>query len=820
MKSLMKRALCLLFAAGFITATATAQEVVVQPLSTTLEPGGAAGAYLNFEPRWIDGSGFTNGLESIIESGDPIPAEWPRHISGYNATRTERIRDGAEFETLTFDLGGVYEITGMVLWNCTEETLSDRGFEHTVLSYSTDGGATFSPGETLTWTQRLAEESPNQGDNPVNPTTYAPEVQTLTTSSGPGVTHVRMVVDNFSAGGAQVITMASELRFTGIPAPEANYVAVTPTDWTDSAAWSDGNPAMAGTQYFAANSNVVLQTPATTATFPGEFLSVENGQRLELMVSGTDVITIDPLRLDGGAVAAGVVGSGEAKLAGQIIALGGVTLGNTNGVTRDLRILSEINSTVGVPVQLSASGQTIYIDNSNNTVAGIWSVNDGTTVEFADGGAVGLGSIVVSNSTLRINGDWDGLSSGEYLNVMDTPNALVDLGTYSWTVNALTVGSSNVLTGFTYDAADLNAIGSTPMFTGTGTIQVGDPYIPPPPPTTYYLQAPIPANKWIGDQDQWYDAPSGGSQMPYYAIFEGSTFDVNGFEFRSENTPSTREFDGLLVVNAPLVNSTGGQGYFVHYDKNIQFVAGVSQNAEMIIRPHRGGGITTGISTYTLGENGYLKFRTLSTNYGQTLEVGTLVGSGKIEFGLASSTADDNGIWALSVSDGSAFTGTLGLQRGQLTFQEATSLENAAFEIAAVNPNTVVLASDVWVLNITVGATTLATVGEYTAADLNAEFGTDRFSGAGILHVGLTPPPTVLTPPTIAEFSVGATDVMMSGTSSITNANAEYRMLFATDLVLSNWVPVVTNTFDANGEFSITYPLSGGTKAFYRLDVD
>ncbi|KAA1259861.1 hypothetical protein LF1_23980 [Rubripirellula obstinata] len=162
--------------------------------------------------HWYNGSGLTDA--SIVETGDPIPAAWPEHVSGNHRNRVSRIRDAAEFNTLTFDLGGTFDVSGMVLWNSTEDGQSDRGFENTVLSYSTDGGLTFTGSDALTWTQRIDDEPANANPS----TTFGPEVEMLPAVVA-GVTHVRMVVDNFSPGGSDKIVMASELRFIGDETP-------------------------------------------------------------------------------------------------------------------------------------------------------------------------------------------------------------------------------------------------------------------------------------------------------------------------------------------------------------------------------------------------------------------------------------------------------------------------------------------------------------------------------------------------------------------------------------------------------------------------
>jgi len=178
--------------------------LVVAPASAELQSQGGSYLQENYGANgenWFNGSGLSDA--SIVETGDPIPAVWPTHQTGNHSSRVSRIRDGGESNTLTIDLGGTFDLSAMVLWNSTETGQTDRGFENTVLSYSTDGGATFSGSETLTW-QQLSDGGAS----------FGPEVKMLE-SVREGVTHVRMVVDNFSDGGADAILMASEMRFIG-----------------------------------------------------------------------------------------------------------------------------------------------------------------------------------------------------------------------------------------------------------------------------------------------------------------------------------------------------------------------------------------------------------------------------------------------------------------------------------------------------------------------------------------------------------------------------------------------------------------------------
>lgn len=182
-----------------------AGEIVINPVSGNLTS--VDGSRLDFDvdgANWFNGSGLADS--SIVQTGDPIPAVWPEHQSGHNGGRVERIRGAQEVNELTFDLGGTFDVTGMVLWNSTEAGETDRGFENTILSYSTDGGLTFSGGDSLNWTERNAVQDLDG--------MFSPEVIML--SSGvENVTHVRVQVDNFSAAGSDNIVMASEIRFVG-----------------------------------------------------------------------------------------------------------------------------------------------------------------------------------------------------------------------------------------------------------------------------------------------------------------------------------------------------------------------------------------------------------------------------------------------------------------------------------------------------------------------------------------------------------------------------------------------------------------------------
>ncbi len=158
---------------------------------------------------------------------------WPEHISGHSSSRVSRIRNAPEVNQLTFDLGGTFDVSGMVLWNSTEQHNSvlqtDRGFENTRLSYSTDGGITFCRKRLADLDRAIGRRLGGaKARNPSPPVAmFGPEVQMLPAEVN-GVTHIRMDVDNFSPNGADDIVMASEIRFIGdqlYPGPAGEILA-------------------------------------------------------------------------------------------------------------------------------------------------------------------------------------------------------------------------------------------------------------------------------------------------------------------------------------------------------------------------------------------------------------------------------------------------------------------------------------------------------------------------------------------------------------------------------------------------------------------
>ena len=75
-------------------------------------------------------------------------------------------------------------------------------------------------------------------------------------------------------------------------------------------------------------------------------------------------------------------------------------------------------------------------------------------------------------------------------------------------------------------------------------------------------------------------------------------------------------------------------------------------------------------------------------------------------------------------------------------------------------------------------------------------------------------------PPSLTTLAFSGTNVVVSGTQGAPNGT--YFVLTATDvaLPLASWEVVLTNTFDAGGNFSFTNAVDpGDLQRFYRIQL-
>jgi hypothetical protein len=96
---------------------------------------------------------------------------------------------------------------------------------------------------------------------------------------------------------------------------------------------------------------------------------------------------------------------------------------------------------------------------------------------------------------------------------------------------------------------------------------------------------------------------------------------------------------------------------------------------------------------------------------------------------------------------------------------------------------------------------------------------TTQLSSSGLIAVVTsTTPPS----PGITNIVVTGGNLVLRGTASLSLANKTYYELSSTNAALprTNWTVVLTNTFDANGGFSVTNPVNPNTRSrFFLIDI-
>jgi hypothetical protein len=161
----------------------------------------------------IDGS----GLASTLATGDPVPATYPQHqvgdsSDGATSPRIEAVAGRVQttsISAMVLDLGGAYDLTGMVLWNYSErwnnDYYNDRGSNTFTLEFSTDGGTTFPTSVSLSATR--------VPDGAASGLQYF-DSEAIDFADQTGITHVRMTVQSNFGGN---YTGIGEVVFTAVP---------------------------------------------------------------------------------------------------------------------------------------------------------------------------------------------------------------------------------------------------------------------------------------------------------------------------------------------------------------------------------------------------------------------------------------------------------------------------------------------------------------------------------------------------------------------------------------------------------------------------
>ena len=188
--------------------------VVINPISVTAT--GTIDFSADGFDRTIDGSGLSDS--TLVETGDALPGTYPTHQVGNNAGPAVQTVSGRYSswtgQTVTYDLGAVYDLEDLVFWNYTEiyngdDQYRNRGLASATLSFA---------GEDLVFGSdtafNFAEAS--AGSAPFNA-----EVLNITEN---GVRYIQF--SNMTNHGGNRLGW-SEVRFTGTAAvPEPSSAAL------------------------------------------------------------------------------------------------------------------------------------------------------------------------------------------------------------------------------------------------------------------------------------------------------------------------------------------------------------------------------------------------------------------------------------------------------------------------------------------------------------------------------------------------------------------------------------------------------------------
>jgi hypothetical protein len=153
---LRKLALCLSASILTLTAILPAHAATyVLPVDVTSTPNNANPSWTASNLLLAPNPYFSNNGAGL-NTGDQVGlvGDLPTYSSMEDGGGSAQYRPSSVTATLIFDLGNTYSLNGLRLWNYAEywggATYNDRGVKDFTLSFSTDGGTTFSNAQNFT----------------------------------------------------------------------------------------------------------------------------------------------------------------------------------------------------------------------------------------------------------------------------------------------------------------------------------------------------------------------------------------------------------------------------------------------------------------------------------------------------------------------------------------------------------------------------------------------------------------------------------------------------------------------------------------------
>ena len=598
------------------------------------------------------------------------------------------------------------------------------------------------------------------------------------------------------------------------------------TNWTPATTVAPTN-ILAATYDYA--TTTTLRTPAATNSYTlyANSLTLNTGGALGF--KGSNVVTIPNLILNGGSIQqSGTAGIPDiARLAGSInlTASSTIKLGAGAG-TNALDIMAVITNSSAVSANLTVNTAGMLILSAPNTFNGNISVANNTTTNVVL--QLGINNALPATAGLTLNGGSSGYGP------------MLDLNGYSTTISNLTFSSgavpgivTNTAPGTTstlalgYNNANetltTGVIADNPATAGTisltkvgnGTLTLGFAY-------PYSGDTTVSAGTLKMGASSVLPNGAGKGNLTVNGTLDmaGRGETVNGFS----GTGTVDNSGGLVGTDYTL--NVGNNDASSTFGGVIQNTLGAGNTA--LGKRGLGTLTLTGNSTYTgattilggtLAVNGTLAESAVTVSVNGTLAGSGILGSNVTVNGTIA-PGSTNLIGGLTCSNGVTLAGTTWLKLNR------TGSPAKADSITAA---TLTLGGTLTVTNI--GGTLQAgdTFTVFNSPGLSGMFSVtnlpplasglawdDTTAVNGKLTVVSTGP---LPQPVITSVSLSGSSLIFSGTNG--TAGQSYTVLSSTNLTvaLTNWIPVVTNTFGA-GSFSITNTVvPGAPQKFYIMRI-
>ena len=494
--------IALLTAAGIRQATAQFVIKPTQVLATTEFTYGPMPAV-----RLIDGSGFSVGDAAAMTTGSAVPGVWPLHSSdrpndGYSSGFTGYGNDGEMLPVLVFDLGAVYDISGLHLWNGNNNVGYWSAFEDvnvfkvSSMSLAVPG----SGGTALSFNRVPVPNGPDAGETRSLSITGARYLLLQVTDAFKGPT------DGNLAPVSPGYSEAVEIRFISTPtvvaskiynlahsiggtAPDGVLAASPNQYWLantlpaglasgDSIAFSQNITAGAGTALIAAPSAITLGT-ITLANTIGDYTLKTDADVTTSGFIGT-AINARALRKTG---AASLIVTGPSNgNAGLIFDAGSIKLDSTTGGTLSgpISTTAGVLSTGGILVTGTGTNAAMIgggaTDTTNNIYVGTTTVGtalpaSGNLIanKAAGSNAIAGDLVVQAGGTFRYSGNTVGNQIADAARITINGGAFGDITLAG--VNPTDPGAAETVTDVTITANGNFSTGRA-AFTATGAFRV------------------------------------------------------------------------------------------------------------------------------------------------------------------------------------------------------------------------------------------------------------------------------------------------------------------------------------------------------------